>query len=242
MVQRDLFLQVVNLLTLSPFVLAHPNVKNMIAIAKQTTTELAEIETQISHCIRTAKREWEKVGMLLQQIRKRRLYKPFSFNKWLRTHKDWRISRQRADQLIRGAKAQLRMIGNNCCRIPNEGTARELLHFPENKQVSVWKNLTKNGKVPTAKEIRQVHANLVKPNKEARAVKSASLRIDVDLAEINAEAFDTVNDIMGGTAKTNAATTKLYMTETPERIGKILGNIANILHTLPIQSVKVVAQ
>src|ERR1700690_3537702 len=99
----------------------------MIAIVSTQaalTTNLADLEQRIEQCLESIKRNWVEVGKILSEIRSKRLYKPKSFDSWLRSHKSWKISRQRADQYIRAAKLEARIDNKSCQAIPNESVAR----------------------------------------------------------------------------------------------------------------------
>ena len=215
--------------------------KNMIAIAKQTASELTQLENEISGVLKTA---WSKVGELLGIIRSKRLYKPLSFNAWLLTHPDWGITRGRADQLIKAAKLNRKLIANNCSELPNEGVAREVIRFPESVQIPEWKAATKNGKAPTAKEVRKRVLQLVRGSsgngrKPKPVNRPKQYRLTIELEKINDDAFQILKEIMGENAKTNGRTTKLYVTESPERIGGKLEHIGGVLPTMPALKIKI---
>jgi hypothetical protein len=215
----------------------------MLAISNRLT-QLENLENQIGECVSRINREWLKVGELLRTIRDERLYKPDTFRGWLKKHKQWGITRQRADQYIRAWEANQRLEKDNNCSLPNEAVSREIIRLPEQHQSQVWGELTAKGTMPTAKVVRAKVLKIVRQEKGHETPQSETAKcyqLAIELSEIHAESFETLKEILGDEAKPNRLTTRLEIKGDPESIGKKIAAIGNILPTFVALHIKVTA-
>jgi hypothetical protein len=103
-------------------------------------SELSDLEAGIS--FRGIKSTWCMVGLLLGKIRDRRLYRPMTFDAYLASKPEWRITRRHADRIIKSArcadevnKTKLNPAHPN---VPNEAVARALSKLPRQQWAAVW--------------------------------------------------------------------------------------------------------
>jgi hypothetical protein len=230
----------------------------MIAIAKRHKRECAAspnndliaLEQRIENCVGQIRRHWAEIGHILFEIRSKRLYKPQSFDTWLRSHESWKISRQRADQYIRAAKLAAK-IDNKCCHaggasghaIPNESVAREILKVHEALQPELWRKVKaiSNGK-PTAKKVRQVRAYWkevtgegTKPTQLTQKCKTSAITYRLEVIVPKSAAADAAKlraAINTQKLHANSLGNKLSLKDQAAIIGSMLARIAPMLAEL----------
>jgi hypothetical protein len=115
--------------------------------------DLARCEKIIEKGLQT----FREVGNALIEIKEKSLYRNdyATFQDYCQER--WGFSRQRAHQLIQGAKVAERMSTAVDTPIPNERVARELNRVPSDQQVHVWQESVERADgVPTADDVRAV--------------------------------------------------------------------------------------
>jgi len=131
----------------------------MLTMPPRLTLTAAE-QHDLSRCEKIIERgllTFREVGLALIEIKEKSLYRNdhATFSEYCRER--WGFSRQRAHQLIQGAKVADRMSTAVDTPIPSERVARELNRVPPDQQVQVWQESVERADgVPTAEDVRAV--------------------------------------------------------------------------------------